>query len=136
MCKKIAHPGGCWIFRIQVENLTRGDSGWVETPVGAMSTYSLEVIALYLVAKFINLPGKIQNLGAKFFWRTKSKISAYNKVELQFLIDSKNFMLQFWKLMKLLNFNEINSMNNANRDMGNFVHFWWSFRLNIHIFNR
>ena len=50
MCKKIAHPGGCWIFRIQVENLTGG--GGFETPVGAMSTY---------------FGGKIQNLGAKFF---------------------------------------------------------------------
>ena len=28
MFKKIAHPGGCCIFRIQVENLTRGGGDW------------------------------------------------------------------------------------------------------------
>ena len=30
-------------------------------------------------AKCINLPGKIQNLAANFFWRPKSKIAALNK---------------------------------------------------------
>ena len=41
MCKKIANPGGCWILRIQVENLTRGKFRGIGTPIGAMSTYSL-----------------------------------------------------------------------------------------------
>ena len=37
----------------------RGGGGCVKTPAGAMSTYSLLIIALYLAAKFINFPGKI-----------------------------------------------------------------------------
>ena len=32
------------------------------------------VIALYLVAKFNNLPGKMQNLGAKFFVDLNQKL--------------------------------------------------------------
>ena len=83
MCKTIGHPGGCCIFRVQVEKLTRGGIQGVKTPVGAMSTNSLQVIALHLVAKFINLPGKIQNLGAKIFRRPKLKFAARNKVEIQ-----------------------------------------------------
>ena len=39
------------------DKIQRG--GCVKTPVGAMSTYSLLIIALYLAAKFINFPGKI-----------------------------------------------------------------------------
>ena len=38
---------------------TEGGGGCVKTPAGAMSTYSLLIIALYLAAKFINFPGKI-----------------------------------------------------------------------------
>ena len=48
MCKRTKHlsiQDDCWIFRIQAENFTRGGDkfrgGGVETPVGAMSTYSL-----------------------------------------------------------------------------------------------
>ena len=58
MCKKISHSGGCWISRIQVENLTRGIQGGLRPPS-----------ELYLVAKFMNLPGKIKNLGANIFWK-------------------------------------------------------------------
>ena len=38
---------------------SEGGGGCVKTPAGAMSTYSLLIIALYLAAKFINFPGKI-----------------------------------------------------------------------------
>ena len=67
MCKLTKHlpiQGGCWIFRIQAEDFTRGGykfrggGGCLKTPVGAMSKYSLLIIALYLAAKFINFPGK------------------------------------------------------------------------------
>ena len=34
---------------------TNSEGGCVKTPAGAMSTYSLLIIALYLAAKFINL---------------------------------------------------------------------------------
>jgi len=57
-----------------------------------------------LAAKFQNLPGKIQNLAAKFFLRPKSKIGSYNKVEMRFGVDSQNFMKKFWKLIELFQF--------------------------------
>ena len=46
MCKSTKHlsiQDDCWIFRIQAEDFTRGGDKFrgVETPVGAMSTYSL-----------------------------------------------------------------------------------------------
>ena len=64
----------CTVLERQVENLTRG---WEfrgrggETPVGAMSTYSL-----YSYSSISG--GKIENLGANIFWRPKSKIAAHN----------------------------------------------------------
>ena len=85
MCTKIAHPGGCWIFRIQVGEFRRD----LDPRRSYVYIFSLCYSSI-LVAKFINLPGKIQNLGAKIFWRPKSKIAAHNKVEIQFWIDSEN----------------------------------------------
>ena len=79
--KKSAHPWGCWIFRIQVENLTRGDSELLRL----QSELCLHIIfKLNLVAKFINLPDTIQILAGKFFWSSRSKIAAHDKVEDQF----------------------------------------------------
>ena len=57
-----------------------------------------------MAANFQNLPGKIQNLAAKLFWRPKSKIGSYNKVEMRFGVDSQNFMQKFWKLIELFQF--------------------------------
>ena len=71
----------------------------VKTPVGAMSTYYLLVIALYLAAKFINFPGKIQNLAAKFIWRPKSIKSKLNSE----LIPKISFQ-KLWKLIELFYF--------------------------------
>ena len=47
---------GFYKGRIKIQ---RGGGGCIKTPVGAMSTYSLLIIALYLAAKFINFPDKI-----------------------------------------------------------------------------
>ena len=44
---------------LQGEDTNSEGGGCVKTPAGAMSTYSLLIIALYLAAKFINFPGKI-----------------------------------------------------------------------------
>ena len=44
---------------LQGEDTNSGGGGCVKTPAGAMSTYSVLIIALYLAAKFINFPGKI-----------------------------------------------------------------------------
>ena len=79
MCKKIGHPGGCWIFRIQVENLTRGNSGGLRPP-SELFLHILFKLYIYICYQtFINLSAKIQNWGAKIFSRLKSKI-----VEIQF----------------------------------------------------
>ena len=58
------HPGGLLDFQDSGRGFYKGRiqiqrGGCVKTPAGAMSTYSLLIIALYLAAKFINFPGKI-----------------------------------------------------------------------------
>ena len=50
------------------------------------------------------LNSKFWNLAAKFCRRPKSKIGFYNKVEMQFVVDSQNFMHKFWKLIDLFQF--------------------------------
>ena len=64
MCKRTKHlsiQDDCWIFRIQAEDFTRGGDKFRVVELWLSYVYK----ALYLAAKFITFPGKIQNLAAK-----------------------------------------------------------------------
>ena len=71
MCKRTKHlsiQDDCWIFRIQAEDFTRGGDKFRGVELRPPSELCLHILcksALYLAAKFITFPGKIQNLAAK-----------------------------------------------------------------------
>ena len=84
MCKKIAYPEGCSIFRIQVENLTREGGGGLRPRRSYVYIFSLSYSSISGGKNHKFAWQRIENLGAKIFWSPKSKIAAHNKVEIQF----------------------------------------------------
>ena len=56
-------------------------------------------------------------------WGRPKKLAVHNKLEMQFLIDSENFMQKDLKLMELFQFYGVILISILNRDiMCNFVH--------------